>query len=88
MVHLKRFPTARHQIVLLHQANNPFAADGFALLEEITVNSRAPVAVLTCLERGTDPHTQLLVALGVRRGGPRLPGVEARRAVGSDPDNS
>ena len=69
------FPRPRFQAVLLHQPNDPLAADADLLLEQIFVNARAAVPLLARVERGAHQHPQLPIALGVGRFGPPAPRV-------------
>ena len=63
----------RLQAFGLHEADDPFATNGDALLDQIFVHARAAVGPAAHLMRRTNQDPQRLVSLGVSRGRPPLP---------------
>ena len=60
-----------------HEAHDPFATHGDALVDEILVHSWAAIPAETRFMRRADQDTQLLVPPRVGRRGPATPRVEA-----------
>src|SRR5882762_3346566 len=73
------FPRPGFQAVLLHQPDHPLPTDPLFLLDQILVDPRAAIPLLTRGKRRAHKHAQLPIALSVGRFGSPAPGVIAAR---------